>query len=133
MAVDNSASHSGSDSAHITWPLNQAHLALFWQQTVSVTPGKKYHFSGWVKTDGVTTCNGCNYGKGTPTYGFADYDVVFVKPGDANSFTGGRLFADDRRVRLLQLESRDSRLHSAARRHPGSGKRHPVRSWHRLV
>ena len=42
-----------------------------------------------MKTDGVTTCNGCNYGKGTPTYGFADYDVVFVKPGDANSLPVG--------------------------------------------
>ncbi|HEV3311842.1 MAG TPA: carbohydrate binding domain-containing protein [Chloroflexota bacterium] len=80
MTFDTSNPHSGSSSGRISWPTNTGHLGLYWFQTLSVTPGRTYNFSGWIKTQNVTTCNGCDYGPGTQPGGNAYFYATYSDP-----------------------------------------------------
>jgi hypothetical protein len=84
MGISTSVAHTGHNSAYINWPKNTSHLYLFFQQTLDVTPGKTYTFTGWVKTKKVKTCDGCDHGKGTKPFGAAAYYIDYVKAGDPN-------------------------------------------------
>lgn len=80
MGVTSSTAQAGKHSAQITWLPNTPHLFLMFQQTVSVTPGRTYHFAGWIKTKNVQTCSGCDNGKGTSPNGEAYYYIAYVDP-----------------------------------------------------
>ncbi len=88
MTFDTHVHHSGKSSGRIRWTANKPHLFLFWQQLVAVKPGKTYHFSGWIKTTGVQSCNGCDFGAGTNSYPSANYFIGYVKQSP-NTVTGG--------------------------------------------
>ncbi len=79
MALDTHVKHSGKSSARITWAANTPHLYLFWQQSVAVKAGKQYTLTGWIKTKKVTTCSGCDFGKGSFDPGSAYLVVQFQK------------------------------------------------------
>jgi hypothetical protein len=79
MAFDTHVKHSGKSSGRISWTANTSHLFLFWQQDVAVKAGKRYTLTGWIKTKNVTTCAGCNFGKGSSNPGSAYYVVQFQK------------------------------------------------------
>jgi hypothetical protein len=79
IALDTHVKHSGHSSGRISWTANTPHLYLFWQQTVAVKPGKKYTLTGWIKTKNVTSCSGCDFGKGTSSLPGAYYVVQFQK------------------------------------------------------
>lgn len=85
MKLDSSQARSGKSSAMISWPTDTGHLNLFWFQTVSVTPGKTYNFSGWIKTDKVQPCTGCSKGTGTSNYGDALFQIIFFDPTSATT------------------------------------------------
>ena len=80
MTFTTSQKHSGNSSGQITWPSNAGHLSLFWFQTLSVTPGKTYHFTGWIKVQGVKGCTECNSGPGTPEGATAVYEGAYSNP-----------------------------------------------------
>lgn len=82
MYFDTSVHHSGRSSGRITWNAKSSHLPLFWFQNLSVTPGQTYHFEGWIKTQNVQSCSGCDYGAFTVPYPDAGYTVSYFKPGD---------------------------------------------------
>jgi hypothetical protein len=79
MAFDTSVHHSGKSSGRITWNSPGGHLSLFWFQTLSVTPGKTYNFSGWMKTKNVQACNGCDYGVGSQPQDSAVFAVIYLR------------------------------------------------------
>jgi hypothetical protein len=80
MYFDTSVKHSGNSSGRITWT-SGPHAPIWWGQAVRVTPGHRYQFTGWIKTENVTACNGCDLGRGTASGDSAYYSITFIKPG----------------------------------------------------
>ena len=77
MKFDTSTAHTGKSSGMISWPTNTAHLGVFWYETLDVKPGHTYDFTGWMKTNKVEPCNGCDHGPGTPNTGSADFYIAY--------------------------------------------------------
>ena len=82
MTFDTKVKHSGNSSGRINWTAKTGHLGLWWYQTVSVTPGRTYHFTGWIKTKNLQPCAGCDYGVGTLNDGSAYYQASFLDPSN---------------------------------------------------
>ena len=80
MKFDTSSPHSGKSSGMISWPTDTPHLSLFWFQTVSVKPGHTYEFTGYMRTDKVEPCQGCDQGFGTQNTGDANFSAAFLDP-----------------------------------------------------
>ena len=61
MARDSKVHHDSDYSARITY--HGSSNGVYLGQTVRLTPGKNYKFTGWIKTRHVVACPQCIYGK----------------------------------------------------------------------
>lgn len=80
MLIDSSVAHSGFSSALIEWERRTQHGPLFWGQTIRVRPYRWIRVSGWVMTQNVRLCKGCDLGKGTDRGNSAYLAVQLIRP-----------------------------------------------------
>jgi hypothetical protein len=60
MVRDCHVFHTGRCSGRITYHGDSN--GIYFNEIVRVTPGRRYRFTGWIKTKKVTTCYPCSYG-----------------------------------------------------------------------
>jgi hypothetical protein len=53
---------------------------VYFSQTVRVTPGDTYAFSGWIRLKNVVACHPCSYGLGNQPGHSAEYELYLLPP-----------------------------------------------------
>jgi hypothetical protein len=78
MGFDKSRVLFGNASCKISWNRTSEHAALWWGQVLWVHTYHWYRFSGWMYTQDVRNCKGCNFGLGTERGNYAEMAVQML-------------------------------------------------------
>lgn len=86
LSFDSTTAFCGNSSGKITWehrnPLTGQllpHAPIFFNQVVHVFPYRKYTLSGWMQTQNVRYCAGCDFGVGSTPGQYAYYAVQLIR------------------------------------------------------
>jgi hypothetical protein len=83
MVRDCRVHHKGKCSGRISYEGDSN--GVYFGQILKVHPGRRYRFSGWIKTSNVRTCYPCSYGQGQPNGSTAEYELALITTSGAGA------------------------------------------------
>ncbi len=83
MVRDCHVHHKGKCSGRISYQGDSN--GVYFGQIIRVHPGRRYRFSGWIRTKNVRTCYPCSYGQGQPNGQTAEYELALITNSGAGA------------------------------------------------